>query len=129
LPSSENLFSTLSYAVFVAPAAVVLIWLAWRVLVFCSFYISRFAGLVFPSLAVERGEAPRLFARNRSQGLSYLFLFCLALPLVFVPLRFLADRLEGPQILLWHWLLVLIPIPLLAIWFAAFVRRKDWWER
>jgi hypothetical protein len=160
LPSSENLFSTLSYVVFAAPAAVVLIWVIWRVMVWSLFYTSLVAAwagglptifqvpvstglvlfawpmlllaavawiliLVFPDLAPAQGEVPRLFARSRSRALSHVFLFCLALPLVFVPLRYLADRLEGPKILFWHWLLVVGPISLLAIWFVAFLLRRE----
>ena len=159
MPSSENLFSTLSYVVFVAPAAVVLIWALWRVMVWCLFHaslVSAWIGglptlfqvpilvgllliawpllllalaawilvLAFPGLALEPGEVPRLFARNKSQVLSYVFLFCLVLPVVFVPLRYLADRVEGPQILFWHWLLVVGPIAMLVFWFVAFLRRK-----
>jgi len=161
LSSSENLFSTLTYVMFVAPAAVVVIWAVWRVMVCCLFYtgvvsagvgslpvifqipmmiglllvawplllLALFAwilGLIFPGLAVERGEVPRLFARSTSRALSYVFLFCLALPLVFVPLRYLADRLEGPKISFWHWLLVLGPIPILVIWLVALIRRKQY---
>ena len=160
MPSSENLFSTLSYAMFVAPGAVVVIWVVWRVMVWCLFYttlVSAWVGslpgivqipiltglllfawpllllallgwisiLMFPGLAVEHGEVPRLFARNRSRALSYFFLFFLALPLVVVPLRYLADRLEGPQISFWHWVLVVGPIPVLVIWLVARIRRKQ----
>jgi hypothetical protein len=38
VPSSENLFSTLTYVLFVAPAAVVVMWMVWRVMVWCLFY-------------------------------------------------------------------------------------------
>jgi hypothetical protein len=44
------------------------------------------------------------------------------LPVV-VPLSYLADRLEGPQISFWHWLLVFGPIPVLKIWIVARIRR------
>ena len=160
MPSSENLFSTLTYVLFAAPAAVVVIWLIWRVMVWCLFHtalVSAWAGslpatfqvpivtgllliawpllllallgwiltLIFPSLAVEHGEVPRLFARSTSQALSHIFLFCLFLPLVLVPLRYVADRLEGPQISTWHWILVFGPIPVLAIWLALRIRRKQ----
>jgi hypothetical protein len=159
LPSSENLFSSLSYAVFVAPAAVVLAWVVWRVMVLCQFYASRVAGWlgrlpailrvpvaigllavawpilllalaawigirVFPGLRLEQGRVPRLFARTESRALSWVFVFCLVLPLIFVPLRYLADRVEGPGISLWHWLLVAGPLPPLVIWFIAFLRRR-----
>jgi len=162
VPSSESLFSTLTYVLFVAPCAVVVLWMVWRVMVWCLFYtglVSAWVGslpaliqvptsiglllvawplallalagwivvLIFPRLAVEQGEVPRLFARSRSQALSYVFLFCLALPLVCVPMRYLADRLEGPQISLWHWLLVFGPLPVLAIWLVARIRRKPDW--
>jgi hypothetical protein len=160
LPSSEDLFTNLSYVLFVAPAAVVVIWMVWRVMVWCLFYtavVSAWVGslpaifqipmmiglllvawpllllalfgwilvLIFPGLAVEHGEVPRLFARSASRALSYIFLFCLALPLVCVPLRYLADRLEGPKISFWHWLLVFGPLPVLAIWLVARIRRKQ----
>src|SRR5262249_28547472 len=69
--ASERLFSTLSYAVFATPAAIVVIWVVWRVLAWCLF--------------LGRGQAPQLFARNTSATLSHVFLFCVALPLVFVP--------------------------------------------
>ena len=162
MPSSENLFSTLSYVVFAAPGAVVVIWVVWRLMAWCLFYtavvsawvgglpalfqvpiviglvlvawpllllalIAWIATAIFPRLAVEQGQAPRLFARSTSPTLSYVFWFCLALPLVFVPLRYLADRLEGPQISVWHWLLVFGPIPMLALWLVARVRRKPDW--
>jgi hypothetical protein len=158
LPSSEMLFNTLLYALFVTPAAVVVIWVVWRVMVWCLYHtalVSAWVGRlpailqvpivigllllawpllllalfswllirVFPGLAVEHGEVPRLFARNRSQALSYIFLsFLIFLPVV-VPLSYLADRLEGPQISFWHWLLVFGPIPVLIIWLVARIRR------
>jgi hypothetical protein len=160
LPSSERLFSTLSYVIFAAPAAAVVIWIVWRVMVWCLFYtalVSAWVGslpaifqipiviglllfawpllllallgwiliLIFPGLASEQGEVPRLFARSTSQTFSYIFLFLVALPLVVVPLRYLADRLEGPQISFWHWLLVFGPIPVLVIWLVARIRRKQ----
>jgi len=161
LPSSEILFSHLTYVMFAAPAAVVVIWMIWRVMVWCLFYtavVTAWAGslpavfqipmtiglvlvawpllllalfgwilvLIFPRLAVEHGDVPRLFARSTSRALSHVFLFCLALPLVFVPLRYLADRLEGPKISFWHWLLVLGSIPVLVIWLVARIRRKEY---
>jgi hypothetical protein len=145
---------------FVAPAAVVVMWTVWRVMIWCLFHtgvVSAWVGslpilfqvpmtiglvlvawpllllallswmlvLIFPGLAVEQDEVPRLFARSTSRALSYVFLFCLALPLVFVPFRYLADRLEGPKIAFWHWLLVLGPIPVLVIWLVALIRRKQ----
>lgn len=160
MPSSENLFSTLTYVQFVASAAVVVIWTVWRVMVWCFFYTALVAAwvgslpasfripiliglllitwpllllalfgwiliLIFPGLAVEDGEVPRLFARNTSRAISYIFLFWLALPLVCVPLRYLADRLEGPKISFWHWLLVFGPIPVLLIWLVARIRRRQ----
>ena len=101
MPSSERLFSTLSYVIFAAPAAAVVIWIVWRVMVWCLFYtalVSAWVGslpaifqipiviglllfawpllllallgwiliLIFPGLASEHGEVPRLFARSRS---------------------------------------------------------------
>ena len=112
--ASERLFSTLSYAIFVAPAAVVLIWALWRLLAW--------------GLLLAQGRAPQLFARNTSATLSHVFLFCVALPLVFVPMRYLADRLEGPKILFWHWLLVLGSLAVVTIWFIARLRRKQDWR-
>ena len=160
--ASERLFSTLSYAVFAAPGAVVVIWMIWRVMAWCLFHtalVSAWVGglpalfqipiviglvlvawpllllaliawiviAIFPGLAVGQGEAPRLFARSTSPALSYVFWFCLALPLVYVPSKYLADRLEGPQISFWHWVLVFGPIPVLALWLVARVRRKEDW--
>jgi hypothetical protein len=160
VPSSENLFSTLSYAIFVAPAVVVLVWVAWRAMVWCLFHASLGAAWIrcrpvvvqvpiligllpfawpilllaliawiviraFPDLALDPGEVPRLFARARSRALSLVFVFCLVLPLVFVPLRYLAYLVEGPRISFWHWLLVVGPMSLLAIWFVGFIRRQD----
>jgi hypothetical protein len=160
--ASERLFSTLSYAIFVAPGAVVVIWIVWRVMVWCLFHaavVSAWVGRLpapfrvptavglgliawpllllalgawsllrlFPGLAAAPGQ-PRLFARSTSRALSHVFLFCLALPLVFVPMRYLADRLEGPKILFWHWLLILGPLPVLVIWLIARLRRKQDWR-
>jgi hypothetical protein len=159
LLSSEKLFSTLTYVLFVSPAAVVVIWVLGRLTAWCLFYaglVSAWVGglpailqvpivvalllvawpllllaairwilvLVFPGLALEQGEVPRLFARNTSRAISYTFLFCLLLPLVLVPLRFVADRLEGPQISFWHWVLVFGPIPVMLLGLVAFIRRK-----
>ena len=160
MPSSERLFSTLSYALFAAPAAVVVIWVIWRVMVCCLFYTSVVSAWVgslpvflripiviglllvawpllllalsgwivtrlFPGLAVEQGEVPRLFARSTSQAFSYVFIFFLVVPVLSVPLKYLAYRLAGPQISTWHWILVFGPIPVLAIWLAVRVRRKQ----
>jgi hypothetical protein len=121
MPSSENLFSTLSYAVFVAPCAIVVIWVVWRVLAWCRFHVAR----VLPGLAVRPDEAPRVFARSTSNALLHVFVFFLLLPLVLVPLRYLADRIEGPQISFWHWLLVAGPIPVLVAWLVARIRRSQ----
>jgi hypothetical protein len=161
--TSERLFSDLSYAVFVAPGGIVVIWMVWRVMAWSLFHtavvtawvghlptvfsLPMAVGLLliawpllllalvawilirlFPGLAVEQGQAPRLFARNTSPALSHVFLFCVALPLVFVPMRYLADRLEGPKILFWHWLLVLGPIAVLVIWLIARLRQKQDWR-
>ena len=161
--ASERLFSNLSYAIFAAPAAVVVIWMVWRVMAWCLFptavvsaWVDRLpaplavpmaVGLLliawpllllalvawtlirfFPGLSVEQGQAPRLFARSTSRALSHVFLFCVALPLVFVPMRYFADRLEGPKILFWHWLLVLGPMPVLVIWLIARIRQKQDWR-
>src|SRR6185369_11641813 len=38
LPLLDNLFSTLSYAMFAAPAVAVVIWVVWRLMVWCLFY-------------------------------------------------------------------------------------------
>jgi len=35
--ASERLFSTLPYAVFAAPCAIVVIWMIWRVMAWCLF--------------------------------------------------------------------------------------------
>ena len=161
MPSSENLFSTLTYAMFVAPAAVVVIWVVWRVMVCCLYHttvVSAWVGslpaifqipmaiglllvawpllllalfarilvVFFPRLAVQRGEVPHLFSRSESRALTYVFLFCLALPLIAGPMRIIADRLEGPKISFWHWLLVFGPLPVLAIWLVARIRRKPY---
>lgn len=144
LLSSEKLFSTLTYVLFVSPAAVVVIWVLGRLTAWCLYYAGLVAAwvgglpailqvpivvglllvawpflllaalrwilvLIFPSLALEADEVPRLFARNTSRAISYAFLFCLLLPLVLVPLRFLADRLEGHRRLnsgIGYWCLV-----------------------
>jgi len=160
LPLFDNLFSTLSYAMFAAPAAAVVIWMVWRVMVWCLFYttlVSTWVGglsvlfqipiliglllvawpllllalsgwvltLVFPGLALQRGEVPRLFVRSRSPAFSQIFIFLLLLPLIVVPLRYVADRVEGPQISFWHWALVFGPLPFLAIWLVARIRRNQ----
>jgi hypothetical protein len=106
VPLSERLFSAVSYALFAAPAAIVVIWLVWRLIAWCL------------------GAAPRLFARNTSPVVSAFFLFFLALPLVLVPLKYLADRLAGTEITPWHWLIVYGPVPAMAIWLAIRLRRK-----
>ena len=160
MPSSENLFSTLTYVLFVAPCAVVVIWAIWRVMAWCRFHTARVATwvgslpvifrvplsiglllvawpllvlalfgwilvLIFPGLAARQGEVPRLFARSTSHALHYVFVSFLLLPLVLVPLRYLADRIEGPQISFWHWLLVFGPIPALVVWLVARIRRTQ----
>jgi hypothetical protein len=112
VPLSENLFSAVSYALFAAPAAIVVIWLVWHLTVWCLSHARR------------QGAAPRLFARNTSRTVSAFFLFFLALPLVLVPLKFLAYRLAGPQITGWHWLIAYGPVPVMALWLAARLRRK-----
>jgi hypothetical protein len=123
--TSERLFSALAYALFAAPGIAVLTWMAWRLMAWCLFHVAGNSAWI-----ARKGDAPRLFARSTSRAFSAVFLFCLALPLVFVPLRYLADRLEGPKILFWHWLLALVPIPLLAISLIARLRRKrDWRAR
>jgi hypothetical protein len=119
--TSERLFSALAYALFAAPGIVVLIWMIWRVTAWCLFHLLSGRG-------VEQNQAPRLFARNTSRAFSSVFLFCLTLPLVFVPLRYLADRLEGPKILFWHWLFALVPIPVLAISLIVRMRRRQDWR-
>ena len=51
MPSSEKLFSTLTYVMFVAPAAVVVMWAVWRVMVCCLFYtgvVSAWVGSLPP---------------------------------------------------------------------------------
>ena len=110
------------------PVAVGLLLIGWPLLLLAL--VAWILIRIFPGLAVEQGQAPRLFARNTSSALSHVFLFCVALPLVFVPLRYLADRLEGPKILLWHWLLVLGPISVLVIWLIArMCQKQDWRSR
>ena len=111
VPLSESLFSAVSYALFAAPATIVVIWLVSRLTVWC------FATL-------RGGAAPRLFARNTSPAVSAFFLFFLALPLLLVPLKFVAYRLAGPQITVWHWLIAYGPVPVMAIWLALRLRRK-----
>jgi hypothetical protein len=109
-------------AVLQVPIVIGLLLVAWPLLLLAL--VGWILTLIFPSLAIEPGEVPRLFARSTSRALSYVFLSFLALPLVCVPLRYLADRLEGPKISFWHWLLVFGPIPLLLIWLVARIRRK-----
>jgi hypothetical protein len=160
LPSSENLFNTSQYALFAAPGALVVIWMAWRVMAWCLFHMaavaawlgrqpSRFqlpltVGLLlvawplllpalsgwlltrlFPALALAPDVVPRLFARTSSRAFSHLFLFFLALPLVVVPLKFLAHRLAGTEISVWHWLLVYGPILVLLTCLTAHLRRMQ----
>jgi hypothetical protein len=110
------------------PLAVGLLLVAWPLfgLAFLAWILVR----LFPRLAGEPGQPPRLFGRNTSPALSQVFLFCVGLPLVFVPMRYLADRLEGPKIHFWHWLLVLGAMFALAIWFIArLLRPQDWRSR
>jgi len=80
---------------------------------------------IFPGLALAQGEVPQLFARNRSRAVSYVFLFLLGLPLIRVPMMYLAERLEGPKNLFWHWILVCGSILVLAFCFLALIRRKQ----
>jgi hypothetical protein len=127
--SSERLFSTVSYALFIAPGAVVVMWILWRVAVWCRFHTARLVARVGGSPAAKNYDFPRLFARNTSRAISYFFIFFLALPLLVVPLRYLADRLEGPQIGVLHWLLVVGPLPVLIAWLVALIRRKEDWRR
>src|SRR6266478_5807752 len=53
MPSSENLFSTLSYVLLVAPCAVVVIWVIWRVIAWCHFYTALVSAWV--------GSLPAIF--------------------------------------------------------------------
>jgi len=124
VPSSERLFSALAYVIFAAPAAVVLIWMVWRFTAWVGFWIRA---LVFPGRVPKQGEGPpRLFAQSSSRALSYVFVFCLVVPVAFVPLRYLAGRVEGPQISFWHWLVVFGPILLAIVWLVSAIRRlKD----
>ncbi len=108
--ASERLFSALSYAVFIAPGVVVVAWVVWRVIAWGLF-------------------RTRAFAPNTSATLSHVFLFCVALPLLFVPMRYLADRIEGPQIQVWHWLLVLGSLAAAVTWLVVRLRRKPDWRR
>jgi len=110
-------------AILQVPIVTGLLLVAWPLLLLAFF--GWLLICVFPGLAIEHGEVPRLFARNRSRALSYIFLSFLILLPVVVPLRYLADRLEGPQISFWHWLLVFGPIPLLIIWLVARIRRMQ----
>ena len=105
------------------PMLIGLLLLAWPLLLLAL--LGWILILIFPGLAVEHGEVPRLFSGRPSRAFSYVFLSLVALPLVLVPLRYLADRLEGPQISFWHWLLVFGPLPLLLIWLVARIRRKQ----
>jgi hypothetical protein len=90
-------------------------------MLWCLFH----TGLVrlFPGLGVQHGEVPRLFARSRSRALSLVFLSFLILLFFVVPLKFLAHWIAGPQVSIWHWLLVFGPIPLLIVWLVARIRR------
>lgn len=79
---------------------------------------------IFPGLAAGEDDVPGLFAPNRSRILSQLFLFFVFLPLVLVPLKYLANQLGGPQVSAWHWVLVIGPVPVLLLWLVARLRRK-----
>ena len=160
MPSSESLFSGLSYALFAAPGAVVVSWMLWRAMAWCLFHtavVSAWLGTqsavvqipiaigllllawpllvlallawilirIFPAFAIHPGRAPRLFAPSKSRALSSIFVFFLAMPLAFVPLRYVAYQLEGSQIGVWHWLLVFGSILLLLIWLIARLRRRQ----
>jgi hypothetical protein len=127
--SSERLFSAFAYVVFSAPAALVLLWMLWRLMAWCHFHATTILKRSFPGLALEQRKAPRLFVRSRSRALSHVFVFALVMPLLFVPLRYLAYRIEGPQIGLWHWLLVPVPMLFLLIWLVARIRRMPDWDR
>jgi hypothetical protein len=105
------------------PVAVGLLLIAWPLLLLAL--VAWVLVRLFPGLGLAPGQTPRLFSRSTSRAFSHVFLFCLALPLVLVPMRYLAYRLEGPQILFWHWLLILVPIPVLAVWLIARLRQKD----
>jgi hypothetical protein len=108
-------------AILQIPIVIGLVLIAWPLLLLAL--LGWILTLIFPGLTVEQGRVPRIFARNRSRALSYTFLFLLALPLLVVPLRYLAYRLAGAEITTWHWLLVFGPISVLAIWLAAHIRR------
>jgi hypothetical protein len=110
-------------AILQVPISIGLLLVAWPLLLLALF--GWILVLIFPRLAVQHGEVPRLFARSTSHALHYIFVSFLLLPLVLVPLRYLADRIEGPQISFWHWLLVFGPIPVLVIWLVARIRRTQ----
>ena len=104
------------------PVLVGLLLLAWPLLLLAlmAWTLVR----IFPGLAAEEGDVPRLFAPNRSRILSQLFLFFVFLPLVVVPLKYLANQLGGPQVSVWHWVLVFGPVPVLLFWLVARLRRR-----
>jgi hypothetical protein len=104
------------------PVLVGLLILGWPLLLLAL--VAWILVCLFPGLATEEGDVPRLFAPNRSKILSQLFLFFVFLPLVTVPLKFLAHHLAGPQISVWHWALVYGPVPVLLFWLVARLRRK-----
>ena len=83
--------------------------------------------LIFQALPLNMAKFHVFFPSGRpNSSLFLMFSFpWWPLPLVLVPLRYLADRLEGPQISFWHWLLVFGPLPLLLIWLVARIRRKQ----
>jgi hypothetical protein len=110
-------------AILRVPLSIGLLLVAWPLLLLALF--AWILALIFPGLAARHGEVPRLFARSTSPALHYIFVSFLLLPLVLVPLRYLADRIEGPQISFWHWLLVLGPLPVLVIWLVARIRRAQ----
>jgi hypothetical protein len=160
MPASENLFSTLSYALFVAPCAVVVIWVVWRVMAWCRFYTAlvpawvgslpaifqvpiliglllvawpllllAFFGwilvLIFPSLAVQHGEVPRLFVRSTSHALHYIFVVLSAPAPCPGSIEISGGSNRAAAESFWHWLLVFGPIPVLVIWLVARIWRNQ----
>ena len=115
--SSERLFSILTYALFATPAAIVVLWAVWRVMLWCLSILAWFA--YFPALACSTAKSPVSWSR----ALSLVFLSFLILLFFVVPLKFLAHWIAGPQVSVWHWLLVFGPIPLLIVWLVARIRR------
>jgi hypothetical protein len=159
LPSKEP--ETLLFVALAVPVAVAVMWMVWRVIVWCVFFTAGFSLWVkslpaiiqipilivllliawpllllalfawklfqiFPSLFPKGdGDVPRFSSFSESLAWSDFLVLLLGYPLVALPLFFLAKVLAGPQISIWHWLIVFGPILLLVIWLVARIRRKE----